>query len=59
LHWERQASRSPTPALLEELAQLKAAALGVQASRPQETLLKKALPLGVPGQPGLPAKRSP
>src|SRR5205807_1196834 len=51
LHWERQASRSPTP--LEELAQLKAALLGVPGSRPQSMLLKKKLPLGVQGPPEL------
>jgi len=59
LHWKRQASRSPTPAPLEELGQLEAALPGVPASRPQAMLLKKALPLGVQTQPGLPAKRSP
>ncbi len=59
LHWERQAARSPTAALLEELAQLEAALPGVSASRPQAMLLKKALPLGVQGQPRLPATRSP
>ncbi len=59
LHWKRQAKRSPTPAPLEELAQLEAVLPGVSALRPQAILLKKASPLGVQRQPELLAKRSP
>jgi hypothetical protein len=47
--WEPLAARSRIlPALRVELVQLEVAPTAVQALRPQEMLLGKALPLGVP-----------
>src|SRR5258706_9125726 len=58
--WEPLAARSRTlPALRVELVQLEVAPTGVQALQPQEMLLGKALPLGVPAQTEWLARRSP
>src|SRR5260370_39966036 len=58
LHWKRQAARSPTPAPLEELAQLDAALPGVSEVRPQSMLLKNASAVGGSRPPSVTEKHS-